>query len=161
MKAEFSRFRGWMSRGVALISAVAIFFLLLCIPPPSSEMQTTTIPDAIPFSMARLDALRAEGKPVFVDMGAAWCITCQVNERVALAQSSVRRSFASHGVTLMYGNWTRRERNITAFLSRYHRDGVPFYVYFPPSHAPAKLLPQILTPAIVTEAVDSPSSLSD
>ncbi len=148
------RFRGWWPRGVALISAVAALFLLPYIS-PSSGTQITTIPDAIPFSRARLDALRAEGKPVFVDVGAAWCITCQVNERVALAQSSVRQSFASHGVTLMYGNWTRRERNITAFLSRYHRDGVPFYVYFPPSHAPAKLLPQILTPTIVRGAIES------
>jgi thiol:disulfide interchange protein DsbD len=97
-----------------------------------------------PFSAARLAELRAEGKPVFVNMTAAWCVTCLVNERVAIGTEAVRRAFADRHVVYMRGDWTRQDSQITDYLRENGRDGVPLYVYYPPRGAPA-VLPQILT----------------
>ncbi len=105
------------------------------------------------FTPERLAALRAEGKPVFVNMTAAWCVTCLVNERVALGSASIRQAFADKGVIYLKGDWTRQDPAITAFLHSHGRDGVPLYVFFPAKDAPPKLLPQILTEGIVRDAL--------
>jgi thiol:disulfide interchange protein DsbD len=107
-----------------------------------------------PFSAARLAALRAEGRPVFVNMTAAWCVTCLVNERVALAPDAVRRAFAEHDVAYLKGDWTRQDPEITRFLREHGRDGVPLYVLFPGGARPPEVLPQILTPGRVVAALD-------
>lgn len=96
------------------------------------------------FSPARLAALRAEGRPVFVNMTAAWCVTCLVNERVALSSDAVRQAFTSHNVAYLKGDWTRGDPVVTAFLREHAREGVPLYVFYPAHGAPA-ILPQILT----------------
>ncbi|WP_264812648.1 thioredoxin family protein, partial [Acetobacter oeni] len=108
--------------------------------------------DAGAFSAERLAALRAEGRPVFIDMTAAWCITCLVNERVTLNSARVRAAFAQHGVVYLKGDWTNRDGAITAFLRAHGRDGVPLYVYYAP-HGEGHVLPQILTPELVAGAV--------
>jgi thiol:disulfide interchange protein DsbD len=89
--------------------------------------------------------LREEGRPVFVNMTAAWCVTCLVNERVALSPAPVRRAFADHRVAYLKGDWTRGDPEITAFLRGHARDGVPLYVLYPPGSAAPSVLPQILT----------------
>lgn len=105
-----------------------------------------------PFSEARLKELHAAGKPVFVDMTAAWCITCLVNERVALDIPSTQAAFAAHGVTVLRGDWTNHDPAISAFLKAHGRDGVPFYLYVP-ANGPEVVLPQILTPGLVASTV--------
>ncbi len=105
-----------------------------------------------PFSAARLASLRAEHRPVLVDMSAAWCVTCLVNERLALAPRAVRDAFASHRVAYLKGDWTRRDAGITAFLAQYDRAGVPLYVFYPVVGAP-EVLPQILTAGLVLDRV--------
>ncbi len=105
-----------------------------------------------PFSAARLESLRAQGRPVFVDMTAAWCFTCLVNERVALSPQPVRDAFARRDVAYLKGDWTRQDPEITAFLRAHGRDGVPLYVYYPPGGT-AAVLPQILTPSGVLAAL--------
>jgi thiol:disulfide interchange protein DsbD len=99
-----------------------------------------------PFSPARLAALRQAHRPVLVDMTAAWCITCLVNERVALSPAPVRTAFAKNHVAYLKGDWTRQDPAITAFLRQYDRSGVPLYVFFPAQGDP-QILPQILTQA--------------
>ena len=79
-------------------------------------------------------------------MSAAWCITCLVNERVALSPARVKTALAEHNVAYLVGDWTRQDATITAFLREYGRNGVPLYVYFPADGPPA-VLPQILTEA--------------
>lgn len=106
------------------------------------------------FTSERLETLRAEGRPVFVNMTAAWCITCLVNERVALDQPAVRQAFAAHGVVTLTGDWTRQDAAITRFLRSHGRDGVPLYVLYPPGPGAAVILPQILTPATVLSALE-------
>jgi thiol:disulfide interchange protein DsbD len=102
------------------------------------------------FSPAKLDALRAEGRPIFIDVTAAWCITCKVNERVALAAPAVRKEFSDEGVTAIKADWTREDRAITKLLEANGRAGVPLYLFYPKSRTtgerrPAVILPQILT----------------
>ncbi len=106
-----------------------------------------------PFSAARLAALQSEGRPVFVDMTAAWCVTCLVNEQVALAPAAVRQAFQDRRVAYLKGDWTRQDPEITAFLRRHHRDGVPLYVFYPANGGPPMVLPQILTQGIVLDAI--------
>jgi thiol:disulfide interchange protein DsbD len=105
-----------------------------------------------PFSAPRLAALRAEHRPVFVNMTAAWCVTCLVNERVALSRPPVQAAFAAAGIAYLKGDWTRQDTEITAFLRSHGADGVPLYVYYPPTGQPV-ILPQILTPRIVLDAL--------
>lgn len=100
---------------------------------------------AEPFSAVRLAALRAAGRPVFVDMTAGWCVTCLVNERVAIDTSAVRRAFAVRHVAYLRGDWTRQDPEITDYLHENGRDGVPLYVYYPPHDGKPAVLPQILT----------------
>jgi thiol:disulfide interchange protein DsbD len=97
------------------------------------------------FTPQRLAALRAEGKPVFVNMTAAWCVTCLVNERVAIGTDAVQQAFAAEDVTYLKGDWTRQDPAITAFLRQNGRDGVPLYVFFPAHGGQPEVLPQILT----------------
>jgi thiol:disulfide interchange protein DsbD len=105
------------------------------------------------FSAARLAALRAERRPVLVDMSAAWCVTCLVNERVALAPAAVQQAFAKHHVAYLKGDWTRQDPGITAYLRAHGRSGVPLYVYYP-AGGEGEVLPQILTEANVLAHVE-------
>ncbi len=113
--------------------------------------------NALPYSPERLAALRAEGRPVFVDMTAAWCVTCLINERVALDSSAVRQAFAAHNVVYVKGDWTRADPAITRFLRAHGRDGVPLYVYFPVRGEPV-VLPQILSADIVLDELNRSNS---
>jgi thiol:disulfide interchange protein DsbD len=108
-----------------------------------------------PFSVERRDALLAKGTPVFIDFTAAWCLSCQVNERVALETPAVRERLRGHGVALLKADWTLRDDSITAALSAYGREGVPVYVlYGREKGASPRLLPEVLTPGIVLNALD-------
>lgn len=108
------------------------------------------------YSEAHLQALRAEGKPVFLNFTAAWCITCLANERVALSQDSVMTAFRQQGITYLKGDWTNQDAAITKKLAEFGRNGVPLYVYYPAGmHAKPVVLPQLLTPEIVLEHIAS------
>jgi thiol:disulfide interchange protein/DsbC/DsbD-like thiol-disulfide interchange protein len=105
------------------------------------------------FSTAKLAALRAAGKPAFVDLTAAWCVTCLLNERVALDQAAVQAGFRRAGVAYLVGDWTRGDPDITAYLRDNRRDGVPLYVFYPPGGGQPVTLPQILTPGLVLSTI--------
>ncbi|HSR81329.1 MAG TPA: protein-disulfide reductase DsbD domain-containing protein [Hyphomicrobiaceae bacterium] len=105
-----------------------------------------------PFTQARLDELIATRRPVFVNLTAAWCITCLLNERTALASAAVEATFAAKGITYLTGDWTRRNPEITRLLEKFGRSGVPLYLLFSGDGAPA-VLPQLLTSATVLAAV--------
>ena len=109
-----------------------------------------------PYSRARFDALRAEGKPVFVNFTAAWCITCLANEKVALSDARVEAAFQQAGITYLKGDWTNKDPEISAHLARFGRSGVPLYLLYPAGKGDTapQVLPQLLTPATVLAAVD-------
>ena len=105
------------------------------------------------FTPARLAAARAAGQPVFVNMTAAWCVTCLVNERVAIRTDAVQRAFAAGKVLYLKGDWTRQSPEITAFLRAHGRDGVPLYLFYPADGGAPTELPQILTEGTVLAAL--------
>ena len=105
-----------------------------------------------PFTQARLDALRAEGRTVFVDMTAAWCITCQVNERMVLSREAVQAAFRAGSVAYLKGDWTNQNPEITRLLESHGRSGVPLYLVYK-GKGEARVLPQILTEALVIAEV--------
>jgi thiol:disulfide interchange protein DsbD len=106
-----------------------------------------------PFTESRLARLRAEGTPVFVNATAAWCITCLVNERVALRSPAVAAAFADRRIAYLKADWTNRDPRIAAMLESFGRSGVPLYVFYPSTGAEPTVLPQVLTESTVLEAV--------
>jgi len=105
-----------------------------------------------PYSEARVAELVAQGKPVFVDFTAAWCVTCQVNKQLVLARPETERAFAERGVVLLRADWTRQDPEITRVLAGLGRNGVPVYVLYRPGREP-RLLPEILTREAVQSAL--------
>ncbi len=105
------------------------------------------------FSAAGLAELRAAGRPVFVNITAAWCVSCLVNERVAISRAPVQAAFARGGIVYLKGDWTRQDPALTAYLRANGAEGVPLYVFYPAGGKPGVILPQILTPSIVLEAI--------
>jgi thiol:disulfide interchange protein DsbD len=107
-----------------------------------------------PFSPQRLAAERAQGKAVFVDFSAAWCLSCQVNERVVLDRPDMEEAFRKAGVVMMRADWTNHDDTITAVLAQLGRSGVPTYALYSggPQTAP-QLLPEVLTQGIVFDAL--------
>jgi thiol:disulfide interchange protein DsbD len=112
-----------------------------------------TLLGAEAYAPVRLAALRAARQPVFVDLTAAWCVTCLVNENATLKDKRVRELFAARHITLLVGDWTERAPTITALLVENHRAGVPLYLYYPPGAAEPVVLPQILSPGGVARAL--------
>jgi thiol:disulfide interchange protein DsbD len=113
-----------------------------------------------PYDAAEVARLDAAGTPLLVNFTASWCLTCLVNERNAFADTAVQEVFHSRGVTLMKGDWTKRDPAITQALAAFGRAGVPLYVVYnakPGASAPV-VLPQLLTPSVVQSAFsDTPS----
>ena len=107
-----------------------------------------------PWSQAAVEKYRAEGRPVFVDFTASWCLSCQVNERVVLRTAEVRAGFQAKHVALLRADWTEHDDAITEVLTSLGRSGVPAYVlYGPGANGTTTLLPEVLTPGIVLDAV--------
>ena len=106
-----------------------------------------------PWSADAVQHALAAGQPVFVDFTASWCLSCQVNERVALDRPEVTQAFAAANVALFRADWTREDPAITQALTDLGRSGVPVYALYTPGQSAPQLLPQVLTPGIVTDAL--------
>jgi thiol:disulfide interchange protein DsbD len=145
----------WMLRLKQILSvpmfATALWLIwvlwqLVATPPPAQDaVWKSWSPEAVAEA-------RAARKTVLVDFTAAWCLSCQVNERTALAAPVVRAALASPGVAAFRADWTGRDARINAELAKYGRDGVPLYVVHPKG-GPAVLLPELLTPGLVLDAL--------
>lgn len=103
------------------------------------------------FSLDAVARHRSNGRPVFVNLTAAWCISCKVNERIALSTDGFRAALKQHDIAYLKGDWTNRNDEIAAVLRSFGRAGVPLYLLYPANtSAKPVMLPQILTEAIVT-----------
>ncbi len=107
------------------------------------------------YSEQRLARILAQGRPVFLDFTAEWCITCQVNERVVFRSQAVRDLLIRKNVTLIRADWTSKNPAITRAIRRFGRNGVPVNVLLASPEAPPLVLPNILTPSIVIEALET------
>jgi thiol:disulfide interchange protein DsbD len=108
-----------------------------------------------PWSAERVAHALAAGQPVFVDFTAAWCVTCQVNKRAALASTSVRAAFVERSVLLLRADWTRRDPAISAELARLGRSGVPVYALYAPGAQTPRLLSELLSVGEVRDAIEA------
>ncbi len=113
-----------------------------------------------PYDATKLESVLRDNpdQPVFINMTAAWCITCLVNEQTSLSQKTVKQAFADANILYMKGDWTNRDSDITKFLEGYGRNGVPLYVFYGVANENGQrpepvLLPQILTPDIVLTTI--------
>jgi thiol:disulfide interchange protein len=143
-----------LSVGLAIGALVAAPFG----PPPQASTASVSIAAGIPseaWSPERLAALRAQGKPVFVDFTAAWCVTCQFNEQVALNTTEAVKAFQRTGAVYLKADWTNRDGAIAKALADEGRVGVPLYLVYGADGGAPKVLPQLLTSGLVAEALDS------
>ena len=147
--------RGRWSNAFALLALLAAA-AALCSPflnsGAAAAQQTAVDADHEAWSAARVAALRAEGKTIFVDFTADWCITCKVNERGVLRSAAVRAAFAEQGVVTLVADWTRSDPAITTALAAFGRNGVPLYLVYLKGGEP-RVLPQVLTPGNVLAAL--------
>jgi thiol:disulfide interchange protein DsbD len=151
---------GWgrrMATGALAMSLVGIAIAVAALErdrgEPAGAPQSASAARSERFTQVRLDELIAARHPVFVNMTAAWCITCLVNERAALGSEAVQAAFAAKGVAYLKGDWTSRNPEITRLLQKHGRSGVPLYLLYTGSGEPV-VLPQILTPATVLSEID-------
>ena len=127
----------WRRRGLAasalpLIGAVALV-------PLAGTNQTLHVAATennvgiswLPFSTNKVDELQAQGRSIFVDFTADWCITCKINERVTLESPAIIEAFAANEVAALRADWTRQDASITRMLEANGRAGVPLYLFYP------------------------------
>ena len=152
-----------LSRGALTGAAMAVAIVggILALPGEeamnSQKMANTsaaTLPSE-PFSETRLSELRASGQPVFAYFTADWCITCKANEAAAIQRSETAQVFKAANVSVLMGDWTRPDPDISRFLEKHGRAGVPLYLFYAPGEEPV-VLPQILTVATLTDLVNGP-----
>ncbi|MEN1926451.1 protein-disulfide reductase DsbD family protein [Luteimonas qiangzhengi] len=105
------------------------------------------------WSAERLAALRAEGRPVFVNMTADWCVTCKANEQRVLAREPFRTALADTGAAYLVGDWTNVDSAISEFLQEHNAVGVPLYVVYPADGGPGEVLPALLSDDIAIGAL--------
>jgi thiol:disulfide interchange protein len=142
----------WPARWSSTIAAILIAALGLAI--PLYQPKDTTLVWT-PYSQQALDQARAGGHPVFIDFTAAWCLSCQVNERLVLKSSDVQHQFSKNNVTLLRADWTQYDPEITKQLASVKRSGVPTYVIYPAAvNSAPDVLPELLTKDIVLTALE-------
>ncbi|MFN3944063.1 MAG: protein-disulfide reductase DsbD family protein [Allosphingosinicella sp.] len=141
---------GWLPLAPAAAALAAGLMLVPAAAPVAARAPGLLAEEA--FSEARLAALRAEGRPVFVYFTADWCLSCKVNEAAVLERREVADAFAAAGVAVLVGDWTRGDPDIGRFLERHGRSGVPLYLFYRPGAEP-EILPQVLTVGQVTGLV--------
>ncbi|MFL0796075.1 MAG: protein-disulfide reductase DsbD [Cellvibrionaceae bacterium] len=106
------------------------------------------------YTPERLDELRNDNRPVFVNLTADWCITCLANEKVALSSSTFEAALQEKGITYLKGDWTNHNPEITKLLAQFNRNGVPLYLVYPSRAEKPEVLPQLLTEERVLAALD-------
>jgi thiol:disulfide interchange protein DsbD len=149
----------WPARRVASAFAITVIVLAVATPLyalwkfPAAETTTASKAGWEPYSREAIEQYRAQGRPVFVDFTARWCLSCQVNERAVLNRGDVRRRLHDSGIVLVRADWTKHDETIASALRELGRSGVPTYVFYPPGQ-PALVLPEVLTPGVVLGALD-------
>jgi len=154
------RLQGRVRLVIAIVSVAAIALSTRALwqfglyPDPSTQLVETPAKAGgwQAWSEPAVQSAIQDGKPVFVDFTAAWCITCQVNKKTTLSNAQVEAAFAAKGVTLLRADWTRRDPAITRALQALGRSGVPVYVLYAPGKPPV-VLTEILTPSEVLDAL--------
>jgi len=136
--------------GALLAATVIAPAALWAFPLPEPEAAADT---ERAWSPERVQAALAESAPVFVDFTADWCITCRANERLVLQSDAVQQALEESGTVFLVADWTRRDETIRAVLAEHDKAGVPLYLLYRPGETTPEVLPELLTEAIVTDAL--------
>ena len=144
---------------VALLVVAGLLYGLTLAPPPATAAPTGAVAagsvdlPSEPWSPERVAALRAEGRPVFVNFTAAWCVTCQVNDAAAIARPATAEAFRKANAVYLVADWTNRDGAIAKALAVHGRAGVPLYLVYGADGSPPVVLPQLLSEGMVIEAI--------
>ncbi len=158
--------RRMMGRRHWALHIATVVFALLIVPPlvnlktfaGAPEMAETSVAAApVAWSPQNVDAIKGQGKPIFVDFTASWCITCQVNEHTSLSTQAVKTAMARTNTIYMIADSTKYNPDVEQALSDFGRGGLPLYVVYPANGGKPVVLPQVLTPGIVISALDKAS----
>ncbi|MEH6698564.1 MAG: thioredoxin family protein [Brevundimonas sp.] len=146
---------------LSLIAVIAALVLVSRMEPVTRAQATASAaagPEAGVWSADAVAAAQAGGRPVLVNFTADWCVTCKINERVALTSGQVRAAMDETKAVYLVGDWTVRDPAITRELERHGRSGVPLYLLYAPGTDTPRVLPQLLTPGLVAEAIRTAGS---
>jgi len=150
--------RGFVTGGLAAVTLVAgVAAVAQPFAPHSAPGTMVTSAGAVtaePWSPGKVAELQAAGRPIFVNFTAAWCVTCQVNERGAFSSPAVAKAFATTGAAYLVADWTNRDAAIASALADQGRIGVPLYLVYDAAGGAPHILPQLLPPATVVAALD-------
>jgi len=151
----------WPALG--LVAAPFVVFAAAVLPAAYTNEQDraeASLLNPIEFSEAALQQARNTGQPVFVWFTADWCVTCKVNEQVAIEREETKRAFEKVGVITLRADWTQRDEEIANYLAAQGVGGIPHYVWFAPGAQP-EVLPQLLSPAMLTSRARQVSPPAD
>jgi suppressor for copper-sensitivity B len=155
MPAVLYLLRGIEARAAVVAALLALAFLIpaaLPAPPPAAAAADDGIWQ--PFDPAAITGLVNQGRTVFVDVTADWCLTCKLNERLAIDTPAVKRRLAAAGVVAMRADWTRPSPRIARYLEGFGRYGIPFNAVYGPALPQGRALPELLTPDEVVSALE-------
>ena len=144
MIATFKGRWKWIGLITTVILSIQIFNNL---PSPISSNQNDA--DATNWSLVSESNLQANNQAYLINFTAAWCITCQTNEKAALSRPSVQEYLLTQNITYIKADWTNRNEEIAAGLAKYNRSGIPLYIFWKPGMTESKILPAVLTEDIL------------
>ena len=149
----------------ALLAATVVLFIaavsplpgVMHIQPSPPELARVENITQVKWSPQTVEEMRGHGKAIFVDFTASWCITCQVNERTSLSTAAVKQALASTNTIYMVADSTKFNADIDDAMTAFGQGGLPLYVVYPADGSAPKVLPQVLTPTIVVDALNQAS----
>ncbi|MBY0284542.1 MAG: thioredoxin family protein, partial [Sphingomonas sp.] len=141
----------WLSVAALVAVTAATAYAIRPVPKGATAATALVAENKAAFSEEKLAEARAKGQPVFAYFTADWCLTCKVNERLAIDTDQVKAAFAKHNVAVMVGDWTDGDPKLGRFIEAHNRAGVPLYLFYKPGAKEPEVLPQVLTPAMLSE----------
>ncbi len=150
LQGNASTFWRWTNRSIASAATIAAAWVIFNVDHIGNDEDSLWTP----YSEETIASLQSENKPIFVDLTADWCITCKVNEKVAIDRDAVTNYAKENDIALVKGDWTKNDPKITEYLASFNRNGVPLYVmYSADTNKEPEILPQILTEKLVLDAM--------
>ena len=143
------KLKGGLAKGLAAAAVIAA----IALPASTHPKRVNLAFESDAWSAARVSELQAEGRPIFVDFTAAWCVTCKVNEKVVLDQKRVQKLFADTNTAFLIADWTNKNDVIARELAKYGRAGVPLYLVYHQDSVKPEILPQVLTYDVIRDAI--------
>ncbi|OYW21824.1 protein-disulfide reductase DsbD [Sphingomonas sp.] len=140
----------WLSAVLLIGVTAGTAYAVRAVPKGAAAEAALVADNKLTFSEEKLAEARAKGQPVFAYFTADWCLTCKVNERLAIDTDQVKAAFAKHDVAVMVGDWTDGDAKLGRFIEQHNRAGVPLYLYYKPGASEPEILPQVLTPSMLS-----------